>query len=59
MQINTDKARLLIDQEYAETDEYARIKLNRTIITGTGMRAHFNEGLLEVLNDVQTTIEPK
>ena len=56
LQINTESARLLINQNYAETDAYARIHTRRTSITGTGMRANFNDGKLTVLNDVHTII---
>lgn len=56
LQINTRSARLLINQNYAETDDYASIRARRTSITGTGMRANFNDGKLKVLNDVHTII---
>ncbi|MBF8268654.1 MAG: lptC, partial [Gammaproteobacteria bacterium] len=56
LQINTEKARLLLNQNYAETDDYARIRTRRTSITGTGMQVNFAEGKLKVLNDVRTTI---
>ena len=57
MQIFTEKARLLINQNYAETDEFARVITKRTAITGTGMRVNFDQGKLNVLNDVKTIIE--
>jgi len=56
LQINTQSARLLINQNYAETDDYASIRARRTSITGIGMRANFNDGKLKVLNDVHTII---
>ena len=59
LQVNTESARVLPNQNYAETDDYATIISNRTTITGTGMRAYFNDGRLEVLNNVHTTIEPR
>lgn len=59
MQINTDKARLLINQNYAETDQFVKISTRRFTITGIGMQADFNEGKLTVLSDVHTIIEPE
>ena len=56
LQINTEKARILLNQNYAETDDYARIRTRRTSITGTGMQVNFDEGKLKVLNDVRTII---
>jgi lipopolysaccharide export system protein LptC len=58
LQVNTDSARVLPGQNYAETDDYAKIVSHRVTITGNGMRAYFNDGRLEVLNNVHTTIEP-
>lgn len=57
IQIHTQKARLLINQNYAETDEFARIITRRTTITGTGMQVNFNQGKLTVLSDVHTIIK--
>lgn len=59
MQINTDKARLLIDQNYVETDQFTRIVTRRTRVTGKGMQADLNEGKLSVLSDVHTIITPE
>ena len=59
MQINTDRARLLIDQNYIETDQLTRIVTRRTRVTGKGMLADLNEGKLSVLNDVHTIINPE
>ena len=56
LQITTEKAQLLLNQNYAETDSYARIDTGRTSITGTGMQADFDDGKLRVLNDVRTII---
>jgi len=59
MQINTDKARVLIDQNYVETDQFTKIVTRRTSITGTGMLADLKTGKLSVLNDVHTIIMPE
>jgi len=57
--VNTESAKVLPNQNYAETDDYAKIVSNRVTITGKGMRAYFNDGRLEVLKNVHTTIEPR
>ena len=59
MRINTDTARILVNESYAETDDFTEINTLRARITGTGMRASFNDGRLTVLNDVHTIIEPR
>lgn len=59
LQVNTSKARVLVDQDYAETDQFATIKSRRTTIKGIGLRAYFEDSKLEVLNDVHTFIEQK
>ena len=58
LQVNTSKAHVLLNQEYAETDQYVKIILNKNITTGIGMRAYFKDSRLEVLNNVRTTIQP-
>jgi LPS export ABC transporter protein LptC len=59
LQILADTARILPDRGYAETDGHAEIVSGRTIIRGTGMRAHLHDGRLELLNNVHTTIKPR
>ena len=59
MRINTDTARILVNQNYAETDDFAEINTLRARITGTGMQANFTNGRLTVLNDVHTIIDPR
>ena len=59
MQINTDKARVLIDQNYVETDQFTKIVTHRTSITGMGMLADLKKGKLSVLRDVHTIIQPE
>lgn len=59
LQVNTSKAHVLLEQDYAETDQPATIKTRRTTINGIGMRAYFDDSRLEVLKDVHTYIEQK
>lgn len=59
MEINTSEVRVLTEEEYAETDKYATINRDRTTITGTGMRAHFKDSRLEVIDHERTVIKPK
>ena len=57
LQVNTSKANVLLELDYAETDQPATIKARRTTINGIGMRAYFEDSRLEVLKDVHTYIE--
>ncbi len=57
LQVNTTEAHVLLEQDYAETDQPATIKWRRTTINGIGMRAYFDDSRLEVLKDVHTYIE--
>lgn len=59
IKINTESARILINQNYAETDDLTRIITRRTTITGQGMQANFKENKLTVLKNVHTIIKPK
>lgn len=59
MRINTDKARVLIDQNYVETDQFTKIVTKRARISGKGMQADLNEGKLSILSDVHTIITPE
>lgn len=56
LQVDTSEVRILMNDEYAETDQPATIVSRRSTITGTGMRAHFKDSRLEVLNHERTTI---
>lgn len=58
LQVNTKSARVLPNQNYAETDDFAKIVSHRATITGKGMKAFFNDGQLKVLKNVRTTIKP-
>lgn len=59
MEVNTSEVRVLTEEEYAETDKYATINKDRTTITGTGMRAHFKDSRLEIIDHERTVIKPK
>ncbi len=59
LQVNTDKARILVNQNYAESEGYTKITNNKIVTTGVGMQAYINESKLLVLNDVHTTINPE
>ena len=59
LQVDTDNARVLPNENYAETDDFAKIVSHRVTITGKGMRAYFNDGRLKVLSNVHTTIKPR
>jgi len=59
LQVNTSKAHVLLEQDYAETDQPAIIKTKRATINGVGMRAYFDDSKLEVLKDVRTHIKQK
>lgn len=58
LQVDTSEVRVLMNDEYAETDQPATILSKRSTITGTGMRAYFKESRLEVMDHDRTTIEP-
>lgn len=55
----TEDARVLVDQDYAETDKPATLISKRYVTNSTGMRAYLQEQRMEFLSNVQTTIEPK
>ncbi len=57
-EIITSDVRILVSQEYAETDKPAELIGDRTNITATGVRAYLKENRLELLKNVHTTIRP-
>lgn len=57
LQVDTSEARVLMNDEYAETDRPTTIVSRRTTVTGTGMRAYFKDSRLVVLDHDRTTIE--
>ena len=58
LEIITSDVRVLMDQEYAETDNPATIIGKKTTIKSTGMKAYLGENRLELLNNVYTKILP-
>ena len=59
LQVTTSRVRLLMKEEYAETNQRAKIVFNRTTIIGTGMRAYMKVNRLDVIHHERTIIEPK
>ena len=58
LEIITSDVRVLMDQEYAETDKPATIFGKKMTIKSTGMNAYLGENRLELLNNVHTKILP-
>ncbi len=58
LEIITSDVRILMDQEYAETDKPATIFIKTTTLKATGMKAYLGENRLELLNNVYTKILP-
>ncbi len=52
----SEDARVLVDQEYAETDNAATLIRKRSITHAIGMRAYLQEQQMEFLSNVQTKI---
>ncbi len=59
LEVIAEDARVLVDQEYAETDKPATLITKRQITNSVGMRAYMQEQRMEFLNNVQTIIPPK
>lgn len=57
LEVTTSAARILVDDDYAETDEPATIVSRDMTISGTGMRAWFPDSRLEVLKHEKTIID--
>ncbi|MFT5425208.1 MAG: lipopolysaccharide export system protein LptC [Gammaproteobacteria bacterium] len=58
LEIITTNVRVLLDQEYAETDDPATIFGKKSTIKSTGMNAYLGENRLELLDNVYTKILP-
>lgn len=56
LNVETTEVRVLLLEEYAETDQNATIVANGTTVTGRGVRAHFDESRMEILFHEQTII---
>ncbi len=59
LEIITRDVRVLVDQEYAETDQPATLIHDRTTVRATGVRAWLKENRMELLKNVHTTIAPE
>ncbi len=58
LRIITSDVRVLVDQEYIETDKATTILGKKTIIKSTGMNAYLGENRIELLTNVHTKILP-
>ena len=56
LEVSTTDVRMSLEDEYAETDQYATIVTSNATITGSGMRAFLPESRLEVIKHEKTTI---
>jgi lipopolysaccharide export system protein LptC len=59
LEIITSDARILLEQNYAETDKPITITGKRTTVKSVGIRAYLQQERFELLNNVHTKIEPK
>ncbi|MCG8324589.1 MAG: LPS export ABC transporter periplasmic protein LptC [Thiotrichales bacterium] len=59
LEVNTADVRVLLDQDYAETDQHATIRRLNTIVNTDGVRAYFKQNRIELLDNVHGKIEPK
>jgi lipopolysaccharide export system protein LptC len=59
LEIITSDARILLQQEYAETNKPVTINGKRTTVNAVGMRAYLKEERIELINNVRGKIEPK
>ena len=54
MEIDTHNLRVQLLNDFAETDEFVKIKSGSNTIEGTGLRAHFREPInIKILDDVR------
>ncbi len=59
LEVITSDVRVLLDQDYAETDSHATIKKQNSVVDADGVRAYFKQNRLELLNNVQGKLHPK
>ena len=57
LQVDTTEVRVLMDDQYAETDQPATIVSNHSTVKGSGLRAYLKENRVEVLRHEKTIIE--
>ena len=56
LEVSTSRVKVLLEEEYAETENYATIVTGTSVITGTGLRAYLPESRLEVIKHEKTII---
>jgi LPS export ABC transporter protein LptC len=56
LDVNTSEAKILLVEEYAETDRHTTIVTNKTTIIGSKVRALFKDSRLEVMRHEKTII---
>lgn len=59
VEVIAEDARVLVNEDYAETDNAATVIRRHTVTNSTGMRAYMREQRMEFLNNVHTTIEAR
>ena len=57
LEVSTTNVKVLLEEEYAETDNHATIVTNTAVITGMGMRAYLPENRMEVINHEKTILD--
>lgn len=57
--LTTRNLRVLIDEEYAETDQPVTLRTQSSVTHAIGMRAYLKEGRLQLLSQVRGTYAPK
>lgn len=57
MEVTTSEARVFPERDYAETDKPATLSTANTQTDSVGMKAYMDEGRIEMLSQVHTTIE--
>jgi len=58
IEIDTHNLRVQLKDDYAETDEFVKIKSGNSTVEGTGLRAHFRAPInIKILKDVQGTYD--
>lgn len=57
LKVITTDVRVLVDEEYAETDQAATLIGRSSVTNSEGLRAYLQEDRLEFLNDVHTQID--
>lgn len=57
LKVITTDVRVLVDEEYAETDQHATLIGTSSVTNAEGLRAYLQDDRLELLNNVQTQID--